>query len=158
MEAENVFVSSNYHAIEILDSNNNRIAIVIMHLFSEGELFADIMSCFEKSMDVIEAIKRALNDQRVCNDNVTGISIGTNEAPRGEEFNEWRKVIKDSSADWTKNIHWIKFEYHFRYKAIGISYKGYRARFMIDGHEQKFEEPHRYIKYIERCWLAYKRF
>ncbi|MBQ6991513.1 MAG: J domain-containing protein [Clostridia bacterium] len=143
VEAENVFVSSNSHAIEIVDSENKRIAIVILNLFDEGELFADIMSCETKSMDVIQVIKRALKDQMHCNSRVTGISIGTNEAPRGERFNEWRNVLEDSNVDW------IKFEVHFKNREIGIGYKGYRARFMIEGNEQRFARPHRHRTYAE---------
>ena len=143
VEAENVFVSSNSHAIEIVDSENKRIAIVILNLFDKGELFADIMSCDTKSMDVIQVIKRALKDQMNCNNDVTSLSIGTNEAPRGERFNEWRNVLEDSNVDW------IKFEIHFKNREIGIGYKGYRARFMIEGKEQRFALPHRHITYAE---------
>jgi curved DNA-binding protein CbpA len=143
VEAENVFISSNSHAIEIVDRKNKRIAIVILNLFDKGELFADIMSCDAKSMDVIEVIKRALKDQKKCNTEVTGISIGTNEAPRGERFNEWRNILKDS------NVYWIKFEVHFKNREYGIGYKGYRARFMIEGHQQGFNNPHRHRTYAE---------
>lgn len=143
VEAENVFVSSNSHAIEIVDSENKRIAIVILNLFDEGELFADIMSCDTKSMDVIQVIKHALKDQMNCNNDVTSLSIGTNEAPRGERFNEWRNVLEDSNVDW------IKFEIHFKNREIGIGYKGYRARFMIEGNGQRFARPHRHITYAE---------
>ena len=144
VEAENVFISNKSHAIEVIDNANNRIAIVILNLFDEGELFADIMCCGVKSMDVIETIKRALYDQMKFNNNVTGISIGTNEAPRGERFNDWRNVLKDT------DVSWIKFECHFKNREMGISYKGYRARFMVAGHEQYFDEPHRYITYEEQ--------
>ena len=112
-------------------------------MFDKGELFADIMSCAAKSMNVIKTIKRALFDQMKCNNNVTGISIGTNEAPRGERFNEWRNVLKDTN--------WIKFQYHFKNLEIGISYKAYRARFKIEGQMQYFDEPNRYITHAEIC-------
>ena len=151
-EAENVFISSNTHAIEIVDEKSNRIAIVILNLFDEGELFADIMSSEEKSMDVIEAIKRALVDQMRCNDKVVGISIGTNEAPRGEKFNEWRKILQDSEAPWAKDINWRKFQYLFKNKEFGISHKAYRARFIVEGYHQYFDEPKRYITYAEKEW------
>ena len=150
VETENVFISSNSHAIEIVDNANNRIAIVILNLFDKGELFADIMSCNAKSMDVIETIKRALFDQKNVNNNVTGISIGTNEAPRGERFNEWRNVLKDTN--------WIKFQYHFKNLEIGISYKAYRARFKIEGQMQYFDEPNRYISYAEKnAYIKWQR-
>lgn len=152
VEAENVFLSSHSHAIEIIDDNNNRLAIVILNLLDKGELFADIMSCKAKSMDIIEAIKRALVDQMKCNDKIKGISIGTSEAPRGEKYNEWRKILEDSDADWTNCIHWIKFEYLFKNKTYGISHKAYRARFMIDGKGQYLDEPQRYITREEREW------
>lgn len=151
-EAENVFISSYSHAIEIIDDKNNRIAIVILNLLDQGELFADIMSCEKKNMDIIEAIKRALVDQMKCNDKITGISIGTNEAPRGEKYNEWRKVIEDSDADWTNCIYWIKCEYLFKNKAYGISHKEYRARFIVEGEGQYLNNPNRYITQEERDW------
>lgn len=152
VETENVFISSNSHAIEIVDNANNRIAIVILNLFDKGELFADIMSCDAKSMNVIKTIKRALFDQMKCNNNVTGISIGTNEAPRGERFNEWRNVLKDT------NVFWIKFQCHFKNREIGISYKGYRARFRIEGHMQYFDEANRYISYAEKnAYIKWQR-
>ena len=149
-ESENVFISTNTHAIEIVDEKSNRIAIVILNLFDEGELFADIMSAEEISVDVIETIKRALVDQMRSNGKVIGISIGTNEAPRGEKYNEWRKVLQDSKSPWLKNINWIKFQYLFKNREFGISHKAYRARFRVDGYQQHFEEPQRYIKYSER--------
>jgi len=152
VEAENVFISNNSHAIEIINNKNKRIAIVILNLFDEGELFADIMSCEEKSVDIIEAVKRALVDQMKCNKKVKGISIGTNEAPRGEKFNEWRKILEESEMPWKMQIRWIKFEYLFKNKEYGISHKGYRARFVVDGMHQFFEEPNRYITYAEKRW------
>ena len=141
VEAENVFLSSNSHAIEIIDGENKRIAIVILNLLDEGELFADIMKCTNKSIKVLETIKRALTDQRDCNNLITGISIGMNEAPRSTKYNEWRKVIQDSNVDWIQEISWIKFEYLFKSYILGTSYKGYRARFMVDGKEQHLDSP-----------------
>lgn len=141
VEAENVFLSSNSHAIEIIDDENKRIAIVIFNLLDEGELFADIMTCENKSIEVLETIRRALMDQKNCNNLVTGTSIGMNEAPRTSRYNEWRKVIQDSSADWKQEVRWIKFEYLFKSDVLGTSYKGYRARFMVDGKQQYLDAP-----------------
>ena len=131
----------------ILDYNPSEF-----NLLDKGELFADIMNCESKGMDIIEAIKRALVDQMKCNDKITGISIGTNEAPRGEKYNEWRKVIEDSDADWTNCIYWIKFEYLFKNKTYGISHKEYRARFIVEGEGQYINNPNRYITQEERDW------
>lgn len=141
VEAENVFASNNSHAIEIIDGENKSIAIAILNLFDEGELFADVMSCENKSIEVLETIKRALQEQRRCNDKVTGISIGMNEAPRTTKYNKWHEVLEESNVDWTKQIEWIKFEYCFECRMLGISYKGYRTRFMIEGERQYFDEP-----------------
>lgn len=141
VEAENVFVSSNSHAIEIMDGENKRVAIAILNLFDKGELFADIMSCENKSIEVLETIRRALIDQKNCNDAVTGISIGMNEAPRTSRYNEWRKVVQNSSVDWAKKVIWTKFEYLFKSRILGDAYKAYRVRFMVDGKKQYFDSP-----------------
>lgn len=143
-EVENVFLSSNTHAIEIIDGENKRIAIVIFNLFDEGELFADIVSSTDKNMEILEAIRRALIDQAKCNNKITAISIGMNEAPRETCHNKWRDVVEDSKADWTEGIQWIKFEYLFRCKPLSTSYKGYRARFVLGGEAQELNEPKPY--------------
>lgn len=36
------------------------------------------------------------------------------------------------------------FEYLFENHDLGISYKGYRVRFMVEGHEQKLRYPNPY--------------
>lgn len=147
IEAENVFLSDNCHAIEILDGENKRIAIAILNLFDEGELFADIME-FDwnaEKMDILEAVKRALIDQKYNNILIFGISIGTNEDPNMRN-NSWRNVLEwHSKAEWTQNIHWIKFEYLFECPLLGTSYKGYRARFVLEGHEQKLSPPRPHV-------------
>lgn len=144
IEAENVFTSSNSHAIEVVDGENNSVATVILNLFDEGELFADIVSCDDKSIDVIEAIRRAVIDQKKCNNAVTGISIGMNEAPRTNRYNKWRVVIESANVAWAKEVEWIKFEYRFKSRVLGTSNKAYRVRFMVDGIEQDFDYPNPY--------------
>lgn len=141
VEAENVFLSNNSHAIEIIDGEDNRVAIAILNLFDKGELFADIMSCENKSIDVLEAVRRAVVDQKKCNHAVTGISIGMNEAPRVTKYNKWREVVKNASVAWTQEVRWIKFEYLFKSRILGTSYKGYRVRFMVDGEAQYLDSP-----------------
>lgn len=141
VEAESVFVSNNSHAIEIIDGENKCIAIVILNLFDTGELFADIVSCENKSIEVLETIKRALIDQKNCNSVVTGISIGMNEAPRTSRYNEWRKVVENSNVEWTKNVIWNKFQILFRSHILGEDYKAYRVRFMLEGKKTYFESP-----------------
>ena len=142
VEAENVFLSPDCHAIEIVDSKNNQIAIVILNLFGLGELFADIMECENKSVEVLEAIRRALIDQKNCNSAVTSISIGMNEAPRTTRYNQWRPVVENATVDWLKNCTWMKFEYRFTCRILGTSKKAYRVRFMVDGRGQYFDLPH----------------
>ena len=141
VEAENVFISNNSHAIEIVDGENNCVAIAILNLFDEGELFADIMSCENKSMDVLEAIRRAVIDQKECNSAITGISIGMNEAPRATKYNKWREVVENANVAWAQEVRWIKFEYLFESRILGTSNKGYRVRFMVDGKEQYLNSP-----------------
>ncbi len=142
VEAENVFLSPNCHAIEIVDNENNQIAIVILNLFELGELFADIMECENKSVEVLETIRRALIDQKNCNSAVTSISIGMNEAPRTTRYNQWRPVVENATVDWLKNCTWKKFEYRFTCRILGSSKKAYRVRFMVDGRGQYFDSPH----------------
>ena len=142
VEAENVFLSANCHAIEILDCANKQIAIVILNLFDQGELFADIMECENKCVEVLEAIRRALVDQKNCNSSVTAISIGMNEAPRTTRYNQWRPVVENATVDWLKNCTWKKFEYRFTCRILGTSKKAYRVRFMVDGRGQYFDFPH----------------
>ena len=144
VEAENVFLSSNSHAIEIVDGENKRIATVILNLFDEGELFADIMSCENESIEVLEAIRRALIDQKNCNNIITGISIGMNEPARTTRYNNWRRVIQNANEDWARKVKWIKFEYLFKSQILSISYKGYRARFILEGKEQNLNTPNPY--------------
>lgn len=141
VEAESVFVSGNSHAISIIDDENKCVAIAILNLFDKGELFADIMYCENKTIDVLETIKRALIDQKNCNDIVIAISIGMNEAPRTSRYNEWRKVVQDSNSDWLKNVIWDKFEYLFESRILGDAYKAYRVRFMVEGRGQYFDSP-----------------
>ena len=109
VEAENVFLSPDCHAIEIVDSQNNQIAIVILNLFGLGELFADIMECENKSVEVLEAIRRALIDQKNCNSAVTSISIGMNEAPRTTRYNQWRPGVANATVDWLNNCTGMTF-------------------------------------------------
>ena len=142
VEAENVFLSPDCHAIEIVDSQNNQIAIVILNLFGLGELFADIMECENKSVEVLEAIRRALIDQKNCNSAVTSISIGMNEAPRTTRYNQWRPVVENANVDWLKSCTWMKFEYRFTCRILGTSKKAYRVRFMVDGRGEYFDSPH----------------
>lgn len=144
IETENVFTSSNSHAIEVVDGENNSVATVILNLFDEGELFADIVSCDDKSIDIIEAIRRAVIDQKKCNNKVTGVSIGMNEAPRTDRYNKWRKVIAEANVAWAKEVVWIKFEYRFKSRVLGNSNKAYRVRFMVDGEGQDFDELNPY--------------
>lgn len=144
IEAENVFTSSNSHAIEVVDGENNSVATVILNLFDEGELFADIVSCDDKSIDIIEAIRRAVIDQKKCNNKVTGVSIGMNEAPRTHRYNKWRKVIAEANVAWAKEVVWIKFEYRFKSRVLGNSNKAYRVRFIVDGEGQDFDKPNPY--------------
>lgn len=141
VEAENVFLSNSSHAIEILDSEDKRVAIVILNLWEEGELFADIVNCERKTVEVLETIKRALLDQKNQNHKVTGISIGMNEAPRTVKYNEWRKVIQSATEEWLQEVQWLKFEYLFENRILGISYKGYRARFMLEGRREYTNSP-----------------
>lgn len=145
IEAENVFLSDNSHAIEILNGENKRIATVILNLFDEGELFADILECSwdAEKMDVLGTIRRALIDQKYCNTLLTGISIGTNEDPNTRD-NRWRNVLEYSKVEWAQNVRWVKFEYLFDCPLLGTSYKGYRARFVLEGHMQKLSAPHPY--------------
>lgn len=153
IEAENVFLSSNSHAIEIVNEENRRIAIVILNLLDEGELFADIMSCNigDADVDVLETIRRALIDQKRCNYKVKGISIGMSENPFTDRFNIWRDAVAYSDSKWLEKIEWIKFEYLFKTQMYGDSYKGYRARFMLEGKEQKLNPPNPHINpYVER--------
>lgn len=144
VEVENVFLSSNTHAIEIINGENKRIAIAILNLFDQGELFADIVRCTVKNMEILETVRRALIDQAKCNDKITAISIGMNEAPRETRYNEWRKVVRDSKLDWVQGIQWIKFEYLFRCKPLSTSYKGYRVRFILGGDGQDLNAPEPY--------------
>lgn len=127
-----------------------------MNLLDKGELFADIMNCENKSIDVLEAIKRALIDQKNCNNIVTAISIGMNEAPRTSRYNEWRKVVQNSSVDWAQKVSWIKFEYLFGSRILGDAYKGYRVRFMVEGKEQYLSTPNPWdnprIRRRRRSW------
>lgn len=141
VEAENVFLTNNTHALEILDDEHKQVATVILNLLEKGELFADIMSCEEKSVEVLEAVRRALKDQKNCNQKVTGISIGMNEAPRTSRFNQWHEVVEDAKADWLQEVRWIKFEYRFSNRILGTSYKAYRARFMLEGEQQYLNLP-----------------
>lgn len=156
IESENVFLSSNSHAIEIIDEENEQIAVVILNLLDEGELFADIMRWNVENIDVLEAIRRALIDQKNCNSLITGISIGMDEDPWTDRFNRWRDVVAWSHSEWTKEIKWIKFEYLFKTQMYGDSYKGYRARFMLEGKEQKLNPPNPHVNpYIE--WRRHRR-
>lgn len=148
IEAENVFLSSNSHAIEIVDDENKRVALVILNLLDEGELFADILATYAHDITyiiILETIRRALIDQKNSNNLVTGISIGSAEKP-SEKESTWRKTteICKSHIDWLQNVKWIKFEYLFKSRVLGTSYKGYRARFMVEGHEQKLNPPNPY--------------
>lgn len=147
IEAENVFTLSNTHAIEIINGENRRVAIVILNLLNEGELFADIMDCKydDKSIDVIEAIKRSLIDQKNINNMVTGISIGTNEDPNTTDSG-WRSKLRYSKSDWANEVEWIKFEYLFENPLLGTSYKGYRVRFKVDGELQTLARPNPHNK------------
>ncbi len=142
VEAENVFLTNNTHALEILDDEHKQVAIVILNLLDKGELFADIMSCEEKSVEVLEAVRRALKDQKNVNPKVTGISIGMNEAPRTSRFNQWHEVVEDAKIDWLQEVRWIKFEYRFCNRILGTSYKAYRTRFMLEGKQQYLSLPH----------------
>lgn len=147
IEAENVFLSSNSHAIEIINGENKRVTLVILNLLDEGELFADILYCNydDKNIAVLETIRRALIDQKNSNNLVTGISIGSNEDPNTSNENRWRDVTEyHSDIEWLKNVKWIKFEYLFKSRALGTSYKGYRARFMVEGHKQQLNKPNPY--------------
>ena len=147
VEAENVFLSSNSHAIEIVDGENKRIAIVILNLFDEGELFADIMGGVKaenESIEVLEAIRRALIDQKNCNNIITGISIGMNEPARTTYYNSWREVIQNTNEEWARKVKWVKFEYLFKNQILNISHKGYRARFILEGKEQNLNTPNPY--------------
>lgn len=146
IESENVFLSSNSHAIEIVNGENKCIAIVILNLLDEGELFADITYCNynDKDINVLETIRRALIDQKNSNNLVTGISIGSNEDPNTSRQNNWRDITEYTDIDWLQDIEWIKFEYLFKSRILGTSYKGYRARFMLEGHEQKLNPPNPY--------------
>lgn len=143
-EVENVFLSSNTHAIEIIDGKGERIAIVILILFDEGELFADIVRCDNKNMEILEAVRRALFDQAACNNKIKAISIGMNEAPRKIRYNEWRIIVESSKADWIQGIRWIKFEHLFECKPLSTSYKGYRVRFILEGNGQVLNTPNPY--------------
>ena len=138
-----MFLSDNSHVIEIVNCENEHIAIVILNLFDEGELFADILECNwgDIGIDVLEAIKRALIDQKYCNTLLTGISIGSNEDPNTTRENYWRDALKYSKVEWAQNVRWVKFEYLFECPLLGTSYKGYRARFVLEGHMQKFSAP-----------------
>lgn len=142
IEAENVFLTNNTHALEILDDEHKQVAIVILNLLDKGELFADIMSCEEKSVEVLEAVRRALKDQKNVNQKITGISIGMNEAPRTSRFNQWHGVVEDAKTDWLQEVGWIKFEYRFCNRILGTSYKAYRTRFMLEGKQQYLSLPH----------------
>ena len=147
IESENVFLSSNSHAIEIINGENKRVTLVILNLLDEGELFADILYCNydDKNIVVLETIRRALIDQKNSNNLVTGISIGSNEDPNTSNENRWRDVTKyNTNVDWLQNVKWIKFEYLFKSRLLGTSYKGYRARFMLEGHEQELNPPNPY--------------
>lgn len=144
VEVENVFLSSNTHAIEIMDGENKRIAIVILNLFDKGELFADIVRSTDKNMEILETVRRALIDQAKCNNKITAISIGMNEAPRETRYNKWRAVVRYSKVDWVQGIQWIKFEYLFRCKPLSTSYKGYRVRFILGGDAQDLNVPKPY--------------
>lgn len=143
VEAENVFLSDNSHAIEIVNGKNERIAIAILNLFDEGELLADILKCDwnDRDIDVLKAIRRALIDQKYCNTLLTGISIGSNEDPNTTRQNPWRDILKHSTEEWAQNLRWTKFEYLFECPLLGTSYKGYRARFVLEGQGQKFSAP-----------------
>lgn len=144
VEVENVFLSSNTHSIEIMNGENKRIAIVILNLFDKGELFADIVSSTVKNMEILETVRRALIDQAKCNNKITAISIGMNEAPRKTCYNKWREVVRASKVGWIDVIQWIKFEYLFRCKPLGTSYKGYRVRFILGGNAQDLNAPEPY--------------
>ncbi len=147
IESENVFLSSNSHAIEIINGENKCVTLVILNLLDKGELFADILYCdyYDKTIAVLETIRRALIDQKNSNNLVTGISIGSNEDPNTSNENRWRDITYyNSDIDWLQNVKWIKFEYLFESRTLGTFYKGYRARFMVDGHEQKLNPPNPY--------------
>ncbi len=147
IEAENVFLSSNSHTIEIINGENKRVTLVILNLLDEGELFADILYCNydDKNIAVLETIRRALIDQKNSNNLVTGISIGSNEDPNTSNENRWRVITNyNSDIDWLQNVKWIKFEYLFKSRVLGTSYKGYRARFMLEGHKQQLNKPNPY--------------
>lgn len=150
VEAENVFLSDASHAIEILDSENKRVAIVILNLWKEGELFADIASCENKTVEVLETIKRALIDQKNQNPKVTGISIGMNEAPSTTKHNEWHKVVQNATEEWLQEVQWLKFEYLFKNRPLGISYKGYRTRFVLEGKREYTRSPNPWEDQKER--------
>lgn len=142
VEAENVFLSKNSHAIKIMDGQNKCLAIVILNLLQGGELYADIMKCENKNEEILEAIRRALAHQMDLNEQIIAISIGMNEAPRTSRYNKWREVVQNSSKEWLQDINWMKFECVFESRILGTSYKGYRARFILKGEGQHFEPPH----------------
>ena len=147
IESENVFLSSNSHAIEIINGENKCVTLVILNLLDEGELFADIVDYdyYVTRITVLETIRRALMDQKNSNNLVTGISIGSNEDPNTSNQNRWRDIVAyNSDIEWLQNVKWIKFEYLFESRVLGTSYKGYRARFMLEGHEQKLNPPNPY--------------
>ncbi len=144
VEVENVFLSSNTHALEIINEEDKRIAIVILNLLDKGELFADIVNCTDKNMEILETVRRALIDQTTCNNKITSISIGMNEAARETRYNKWREIVGDSNVDWIQEIQWIKFEYLFECKPLSTSYKGYRVRFILEGEGQVLNTPKPY--------------
>lgn len=155
VETENIFIDNNTHAIEIVDSENKRKAIAILNLFNEGELFADVFSWKNTDWDnlsldrvidiqIAETIERALLDQKAINSLVTGISIGSNEDPRGSESKLRDIIYSTEVASNMKEQKWIKFEYLFKNKPLGISYKGYRVRCGLEGHIQNLSIPHPY--------------
>lgn len=134
VEAENVFLSNDSHAIEIVNGETSvGIVILNLHLLYKGELFADVMTCdrSKPSIEFLEAVRRALIDQKNCNNLVTKISIGMDEDPGTSRDNPWRKVVGKANTDWTQGVKWTKFDYIFENKLLDIRYKAYRARFIL---------------------------
>lgn len=146
VETDNIFVSPNTHAIEIIDDEKKRVAVVILNLFDKGELFADVIGGVQ-TVEVLETVKRALIDQMNCNSRIKALSIGMNEAPRTSKYNFWREAVKEATSDWLQDVEWIKFEVNFESRILGTSYKGYRARFIIQGIGQYFDKPNPYNRY-----------
>lgn len=137
-EAINVFLSDNTHAIKIVNNNGDIICQVILTLFSEGELFADIINSNSKNeSDLITAaitISRALLEQMKINSKkVTGLSIGMREAATTSRYNGWHKILeKADDFDFT-SIEWVKFEYVFKNTYMSVGNKVFRTRFKVAG-------------------------